>query len=155
MCSFSLYKPFYNIVPLSFMQILDLKTPGLQTVLLYAINSYQNYFTDLVLILSGLGQQWLEVGLGFPARDKGPGHSSESIKSQPLEQWSVTRALALQLCRKEFPQRWKVVKSVFIRRKKSTVCVDRHRKRLRGRVPETRYPGSLNYLHGAFLLVFL
>ena len=67
----------------------------------------------------------------------------------------MTRALALQLCRKEFPQRWKVVKSVFIRRKKSTVCVDRHRKRLRGRVPETRYPGSLNHLHGAFLLVFL
>ena len=67
----------------------------------------------------------------------------------------MTRALALQLCRKEFPQRWKVVKSVFIRRKESTVCVDRHRKRLRGRVPETRYPGILNHLHGAFLLVFL
>ena len=33
--------------------------------------------------------------------------------------------------------------------------MDRHRKRLRGRVPETRYPGSLNHLHGAFLLVFL
>ena len=29
-----------------------------------------------------------------------------------LDHWSVTRALALGLCRKEFPQRWKVVKQV-------------------------------------------
>ena len=35
-----------------------------------------------------------------------------STKSQSLDQWSVTRALALRLCRKEFPQRWKVVKQV-------------------------------------------
>ena len=35
-------------------------------------------------------------------------------------------ALALWLCGKEFPQRQKVVKQVFIRRKKSTVCVDTH-----------------------------
>ena len=36
----------------------------------------------------------------------------ESTRSQPLDQWSVTRALALELCRKEFPQRWKIVKQV-------------------------------------------
>ena len=36
----------------------------------------------------------------------------------------MTRALVLQLCRKAFLQRWKVVKQVFIRRKKSTVWID-------------------------------
>ena len=38
----------------------------------------------------------------------------------------MTRALALQLCRKEFSPRWKLVKQVFIRKRKRTVHVDRH-----------------------------
>ena len=33
------------------------------------------------------------------------------------------KALALQLCRKEFPQRWKTMNQIFIKRKKGTVCV--------------------------------
>ena len=33
---------------------------------------------------------------------------SENTRSQTLNQWSVSRALALWLCRKEFPQRQKV-----------------------------------------------
>ena len=59
----------------------------------------------------------------------------------------------LQLCWKEFLQRWKVVKQVFIKRKKSTVHVDRYTGRLRGRVPESCPHGSLPYFYGAFLLV--
>ena len=44
---------------------------------------------------------------------------------------------------------------MFIKRKKSTVRVDRHTGRLRGRVPELHLCGNLNYFYGAFLLVFL
>ena len=36
------------------------------------------------------------------------------------------KALALRLCRKEFPQRWKVVKQGIYEEKKSTVHVDIH-----------------------------
>lgn len=32
------------------------------------------------------------------------------------------KALALQLCRKEFAQRWKTMKHIFIKREKGTVC---------------------------------
>ena len=35
-------------------------------------------------------------------------------------------ALALWLCGKEFPQRQKVVQQILIRKKKSTVLIDRH-----------------------------
>ena len=47
------------------------------------------------------------------------------------------------------------MKQIFIKRKKSIVCVDRHTGRLRGRVPELCPHGSLNHLYGAFLPVFL
>ena len=62
---------------------------------------------------SVLSLQWLEAGLGFPAGGK-------STKSWPLHQRSVTRALALRLCRKEFPQRQKAVKPMkyLLRRKR-------------------------------------
>ena len=43
---------------------------------------------------------------------------------------------------------------MFIRRKRSTVHVDRHMVRLRGRVPESHPCGSLNYFYGIFLLDF-
>ena len=61
----------------------------------------------------------------------------------------------LQLCRKEFLQRWKVVKQVFIIRKKSTVYGDRYTGRLRGRAPESCPQSSLHYFYGTFLLVSL
>ena len=50
----------------------------------------------------------------------------------------VDKALAHQLCRKEFSQRWKLVKQVkvFIRGRKNTVYVDRHM----GRFRETTMP---------------
>ena len=74
----------------------------------------------------------------------------------------MTRALALWFCKKELPQRRKVVKQVkfvcvcvFFKRVKNTAYVDRHTSRLRQRIPELRLSGSLNQLYGAFLLVFL
>ena len=47
----------------------------------------------------------------------------------------MTRALALQLCRKEFPQRQEVVKEVkyLLREKKCIAHVDRYTGRLRER----------------------
>ena len=41
--------------------------------------------------------------------------------------------------------------TVFIKEEKSTVCVDRHMGRLRGRVPELRTCGSLKYFYEVFL----
>ena len=56
----------------------------------------------------------------------------ENTKYKALDQWSVARALALHLCRKEFPPRRKVdkqVRCIYIRKKKikkNTALVDRH-----------------------------
>ena len=63
------------------------------------------------LKLGGLGLQQLRVGLGSQP-EIGLGCGGESPRSQPVDQWSMTRALALPLCRKKFPQRWEVVKQV-------------------------------------------
>ena len=106
------------------------------------------------MISDDLGLQQLGGGGGL-------GHIGKSTRSQPLDQWSVTKVLALQLCREEFPQRWKVVKLVqcLIRRKNSTVHVDSHpgrlRERERERVAESHSLGSVNYFYGAFLAGFL
>ena len=40
------------------------------------------------------------------------GRGGDSTKSQPLDQWSVTRTWPYGFAEKEFPQRWKVVKQV-------------------------------------------
>ena len=69
-------------------------------------------------------------------------------------QWSVTRTLVLQFCRKDFPQIWKVVKQIFIPNK-STVHVEKHMGGLRGIVPELLPRGSLNHLCGALPPDFL
>ena len=58
-----------------------------------------------------------------------------------------------QLCIKEFPQRWKVVKQIkyLLKGKKSTIPVDRHTGRLR----ELQPCSSLYYFHGVFHMGFL
>ena len=45
----------------------------------------------------------LERSLGSQP-EAGLGHNGENTRSLPLDQWSVTRALALQLCRRECPK---------------------------------------------------
>ena len=85
------------------------------------------------LISGGLGLQWLEAGFRF--------RSEIEVRSRQWEHQILAarpvvsdKALALQLCRKEFLQRWKVETSkLFIRRKKSTVRVDGHTGGLRER----------------------
>ena len=74
----------------------------------------------------------------------------DKVKTQGACQWWVTRALALRVCRKEFPQRQKVVKQVkcFLGGK-STVHV------YRGRVPESCPGDSLSYFYVVFPLGFL
>ena len=57
-------------------------------------------------VCSDLGRDLdFQPDMGWIAAVKAPDPSH-------LDQWSVTRALAIWLCRKEFPQRWKVVKQV-------------------------------------------
>ena len=70
--------------------------------------------------------------------------------------WSVTKALALRLCRKEFPQRQKVVKQVryLLGGKEYNKYGETHGQTQRG-VPILCTHGSLDCLHGAFLPVFL
>ena len=57
------------------------------------------------MISHGLSLQWFRVGLGFPARDWA---GSQQYKHQIL----ATRPVVSDGCRKEFPQRRKVVKQV-------------------------------------------
>ena len=58
---------------------------------------------DIILTSRNLSLQWLGVNLWVPNQRSKPGPSSESTRSQQLDQWSVTRALTLQLCRKGGP----------------------------------------------------
>ena len=67
----------------------------------------ENHTPHIILISGGLTLQWLEQGLSSQTSGGG-----ENTIFQSLEQWSVTGALALQLCRKEFPQRQKVMKQI-------------------------------------------
>ena len=82
--------------------------------------------------------------------------SGESTRSQPLDQCSVTRALALWLCRKEFPQRRKVVKQgKYLSRgeKKCSMCGWTHKQTQR----ESPWVTPLWHFefYGAFLPSFL
>ena len=106
------------------------------------------------LISSGLGLQWLEAWLGFPAKDWA---ESQWWKHQILDSRPVVsdKGPGFQLCRKEFPQRQNVVKQVFTKRKKSTVSMDRHKGRLRERIPESFPCSGLSYFYGIFLPGFL
>ena len=63
----------------------------------------------------------------------------------------------LWLWRKEFPQRWKVVKQVFIGRKKYSTCGQTHGQTQRASpwFAESHPCGSVNYFYGTFLPSFL
>lgn len=106
------------------------------------------------LISSGLSLQWPGVRLGFPTR-----HWAGSLQwkhQSPGTSPVVSgKGPGLWLCRKEFLQRQKVIKQVFIEEKEYNTCGDRYLDRLRGRVSESRLHGSLNHWHGALLLVFI
>ena len=101
------------------------------------------------LITSGFDLQWLGAGLGFPAKDWA---GSQWWKHQILGTRPVVsdKGPGFQLCRKEFPQRQNVVKQIFTKRKKSTVSMDRHKGRLRERVPESFPFSGLSYFYGIF-----
>ena len=60
----------------------------------------------------------------------------------------------LWLCRKEFLQRQKVVKQVFFEEKEYNMCGETPGQ-TQGEILELPLRGSLNHLHGAFLLVFI
>ena len=100
----------------------------------------ENHTPHIILISCGLSLQWLEQGLSSQTSRGG-----ENTRFQSLEQWWVTRALALQLCRKEFPQRQKVTKQVKYVLK--GIHVDRHTGRLRERpwVAPSRHFRSLTW----------
>ena len=91
----------------------------------------------------------VEQGLGSQA-EAGPIRSAETTRSQPLDQWSVTRALALQLCWKEFPPRRKAVKQVkWLLGREYSVC-GQTQGGLGRRGPELHPRGSFNRFMGHF-----
>ena len=105
-----------------------------------------------MMISGGLS---LKQGLGSQAETEARSWAWKR-KILALDQWSATRALALQLCRKEFSQRWKVVKQVFIGRgKKYSTRGQTHWRTQRQRVTESHPCGNLNSFYGTFLLGFL
>ena len=79
---------------------------------------------------------WSRMASACSGLEQGFGSQPEiDVESWQWKHWIlasrllvIDKALALQFCRKEFSQRWKLVKQVkvFIRRKKNTVYVDRH-----------------------------
>ena len=75
----------------------------------------------MVVKSGGLGLQQLEVRLLIPGQRLRPGHGGKSAKSYPTR--PATRSWHW-LCRKKFPQRWKVVKLVFIREKGQYMWID-------------------------------
>ena len=104
---------------------------------------------QMVVILDGLSLQRLGSGLGFPARDWAGLHG-ESTRSYPLDR-------ALLTFQKRIPTKTESNETSieFTKRKKSTINVDRHTGRLKGRVPELCPHGNLNYFYGVFLPGFL
>ena len=87
------------------------------------------------------------AGLGFPARDGSRGRRRESLRAERSTsgQWQGPGPSALQ-------KRQKIVKRVFIKRKKvQYVWIDTRADSGKDRVAELRPRGSLNYFHGVFL----
>ena len=102
-------------------------------------------------ILGGLGLRLLRAGLRFPGQRLRLGHSRESTRCSPLDQWSV---LALQLCRWGIPTKMESgeASEVFTRKEKYSPCGQ-----TLGQTQSCR--GMLlwqwNSFYGAFLLVSL
>ena len=91
------------------------------------------------VILGGLSLQWLEAGFQFPGQRLKFGQGSENAESEPLDhpaQWPVTRPWPVSCVEMNFHVEVESSETskVFIRRKKSTVPVDRHMGGLRERV---------------------
>ena len=107
------------------------------------------------MISGGLCLQHLGAELGFPARDW---DLSQQWEHQILVTRSVVTDKGLQLCRKEFPQRWKVVKQVrCLLRGKRIQCMWIGPLADLGRewVTESHPCDGLNFFYGVFLLGFL
>ena len=94
------------------------------------------------------GLEWgLEIGLG---------HDSGSTRSWSLDQGSVTRALALQLCRKKFPQRWNIMKQIkYLSRGKRVQYVWIETRTDSERATELQPHDGLNHFYRAFRPDFL
>ena len=105
------------------------------------------------LISGGPGLQQLEAGFWFLVQKVNLGQGSENTESQPLDHGSVTRLWLFSFA-KIIPTKTESSETskVMIRRKKGTVCVNRHIGGLR----DTSHPhGNLSHLCGAFLWGFL
>ena len=107
------------------------------------------------MISGGLCLQHLGVELGFPATDW---DLSQQWEHQILVTISVVTDKGLQLCKKEFPQRWKVVKQVrCLLRGKRIQCmwIDPLADLGREWVTESHPCDGLNFFYGVFLMGFL
>ena len=108
-------------------------------------------------MISGGLQAMAWSGAWVPSQRLRPGRSGEGTRSQPLDQWLVAKVLALWLCRKEFPQRWKSNEpnKVFIKRGKKVKYLWIATQVDSKSVAESSPRGSLNYVYVVFLLGFL
>lgn len=110
----------------------------------------------IYLISSGLGLQQLEMGLGFPARDwTGSWQWKDQILAiRPVvrDKGSDPSALEKRISTKMGSSE---ASEEFFRKKKSTLHVDTHTGRFRGRVPELRPSVSLSYFYVVFPPGFL
>ena len=100
------------------------------------LRRHQHPTLTVDMIWGRLSLQQLGAGPGFPSRD---GAGSRQWERQILATRPVASDKGPSPCRKEFPQRQKVVKQVNYSlegKRVHTVHLEKHTGRLRGRVPE-------------------
>lgn len=103
--------------------------------------------------LECLGLQWLEARLRFLARDRGPVQKVRALNPSHYRLMVSDKVLALELCRKRILTMMEssVTKYLLGEKKVQYIWIDPWV----NSVAESHLRGSLNYLYGAFLLVFL
>ena len=140
---------------LRFSYISQVDVPWIFSSLWYIFRILKNLIWTILpagMFSGGLSLQWLGAGPGFPARGWG-----WVVAVKPLDQWSVMEALALWLCKEEFPQRWKVVKWVknLLRGKREQYLWIDTRADSEGEPLSRVHMAVLNHLFRTFLLGFL
>ena len=140
---------------LRFSYISQVDVPWIFSSLWFTFRILKNLIWTILpagMFSGGLCLQRLGAGPGFPARGWG-----WVVAVKPLDHWSVMEALALRLCKEEFPQRWKVVNWVknLLRGKREQYLWIDTRADSEGEPLSRVRMAVLNHLFRTFLLGFL